>query len=274
MILHIRKSKTDQLGTGQHVRINSTEEEHCPVELTRLYIIKLRYGTENGFLQPQVRTYKDGSQSGVWFKKLNYSTALEDTKAFMALIGRDPSDYGEHSGRRGGATAASEAGVSWLDLKRHGRWASDSAPQRYIEQTQKRANKVAAALAGGPPKKARSTVTENAPAEKEVPPRPEPPKEIWNEAQRWAMEQRKSFAENDRQRSFMPRKLSFSRCAERTEPARFKTATTLVRTYTTETLNNNKFVAPRRIEKRVTQPTDALSPNTLKRLFEEEFFTG
>lgn len=34
------------------------------------------------------------------------------------------------------------AGVSWIDLKRHGRWASDSAPQRYIEETQKRANKV------------------------------------------------------------------------------------------------------------------------------------
>ena len=83
----------------------------------------------------------------MWHKKLSYSTALEDTKALMALIGRDPSDYGEHSGRRGGATAASEAGVSWIDLKRHGRWASDSAPQRYIEQTAKRTHAVAAALA-------------------------------------------------------------------------------------------------------------------------------
>lgn len=60
----------------------------------------------------------------------------------MALIGRDPTNFGEHSGRRGGATAASEAGVSWIDLKRHGRWASNSAPQRYIEDTQKRTNKV------------------------------------------------------------------------------------------------------------------------------------
>ena len=147
LVLHIRKSKTDQLGLGTYVRINMMDLEHCPVEITRLYIRKLNYGTENGFLQPQVRSFKDGSQSGVWYRKLGYSTALEDTKAFMAILGRDPRDFGEHSGRRGGATAASEAGVSWIDLKRHGRWSSDSAPQRYIEDTKKKANTVAAALA-------------------------------------------------------------------------------------------------------------------------------
>ena len=90
LVLHIRKSKTDQLGAREYVRINIMEEEHCPVELMCLYILKLRYGTENGFFQPQIRTYKDESQSGVWYKKLSYTTALEDTKAFMALIGRDP----------------------------------------------------------------------------------------------------------------------------------------------------------------------------------------
>ena len=121
MILRIRKSKTDQLGEGTFIKILMTEEEHCPVEITRLYLQKLNYGTENGFLQPQIRTYKDGKQAGVWHKKVGYSTALEDLKAFMALIGRNPAAYGEHSGRRGGATAASEAGVSWLDLKRFGR---------------------------------------------------------------------------------------------------------------------------------------------------------
>ena len=65
----------------------------------------------------------------------------------MAILGRDPANYGEHSERRGGATTASEAGVSWLDLKRHGRWASDSSAQRYIEDADKKANKVPAALA-------------------------------------------------------------------------------------------------------------------------------
>ena len=147
MVLHIKRSKTDQMGKRTYVRINITDLDHCPVEITRLYMQKLNYGTENGYLQPQVRTYKNGEQSGVWYKKLSYSKALEDTKAFMAILGRNPADFGEHSGRRGGATAALEAGVSWIDLKRHGRWASDSAPQRYIEETKKKANVVASALA-------------------------------------------------------------------------------------------------------------------------------
>ena len=147
MVVKIRRSKTDQKGEGEYVRINMSEEENCPVEITRLYISKLRYGTENGYLQPQIRTYKDGTQSGIWHSQLGYSTALEDLKAFMAIIGRDPRELGEHSGRRGGATTASEAGVSWLDLKRHGRWASDSSAQKYIENTKKRFNKVPAALA-------------------------------------------------------------------------------------------------------------------------------
>ena len=147
LVLHIRRSKTDQLGVGSYVRMNMTDLEHCPVEITRLYLQKLNYGTENGYLQPQVRSYKDGRQSGVWYKKLGYSTALEDTKASMAILGRNPAEYGEHSGRKGGTTAASEAGVSWIDLKRHGRWRSDSAPQRYIEETEKRSHNVAAALA-------------------------------------------------------------------------------------------------------------------------------
>ena len=34
MILRIQKSKTDQLGESTYVKILSTDEEHCPVEIT------------------------------------------------------------------------------------------------------------------------------------------------------------------------------------------------------------------------------------------------
>ena len=109
MILHIKSFKTDQLGQGEYVKINATEAENCPVEITRLYLHKLNYGTENGFLQPQIHTNKEGVQSGVWYTKLGYSTALEDLKTLMAMIGRDPTLYGEHSGCQGEVTTASEA---------------------------------------------------------------------------------------------------------------------------------------------------------------------
>ena len=41
--------------------------------------------------------------------------------------------FGEHSGRRGGATTAFSAGLQWVDIKRLGRWRSDSAVQNYLD---------------------------------------------------------------------------------------------------------------------------------------------
>lgn len=61
MTVHIRKSKTDQLGEGTYIRINANgEPDNCPVEITRLYMFKLNYRTENGYLQPRIRSYKNG----------------------------------------------------------------------------------------------------------------------------------------------------------------------------------------------------------------------
>ena len=42
---------------------------------------------------------------------MSYSTALSDLKVLLASLGLDPTKLGEHSGRRGGATAVSDAGV-------------------------------------------------------------------------------------------------------------------------------------------------------------------
>ena len=75
MILHIRRSKTDQLGKGDYVRVHMTEAAICPVEMTRNYIFRLGYGTENGYIQPQIRTTSAG-QSGVWNCRIGYSTCL------------------------------------------------------------------------------------------------------------------------------------------------------------------------------------------------------
>ena len=45
----------------------------------------------------------------------------------------DPTGYGEHSGRRGGTTAAAAAGADINELKLQGRWRSDSMPRHYTD---------------------------------------------------------------------------------------------------------------------------------------------
>ena len=142
----IPKSKTDQLGLGETVYVQYAEHSSCPVTLLQDYITKLRYGDRDGYLQPRIRS-QGGTQSGIWNTTVSYSTALSDLKILLASLGLDPSKFGEHSGRRGGATAASDAGVSWPDLMTHGRWKSMATPLGYLANTQRRQRKVASALA-------------------------------------------------------------------------------------------------------------------------------
>ena len=67
-------------------------------------------------------------------------------KLIMSALGLDPARFGEHSGRRGGATAASDAGVDWPDLMLHGSWRSASSPLGYLENSQRRQRRVARIL--------------------------------------------------------------------------------------------------------------------------------
>ena len=64
-------------------------------------------------------------------KRMATQTANSRLKIWMARIGVDPTMYGSHSCRRGGATAAAAAGVAQRLLMRHGRWKSNCV-QLYI----------------------------------------------------------------------------------------------------------------------------------------------
>ena len=53
----------------------------------------------------------------------------------LAQVGLDPKDYGLHSLRAGGASAAANAGVPDRLFKRHGRWRSENAKDGYIKDS-------------------------------------------------------------------------------------------------------------------------------------------
>ena len=143
----IPRSKTDQFSRGESVFIRYAEHSACPVQLLVDYLRRLNYGEREGFLQPRIRTVK-GVQSGIFNTQVSYSTALSDLRLLLASLGMnlDPSKFGEHSGRRGGATAASDAGVDWTDLMSHGRWKSIATPLGYLANSRRRQRRVAQAL--------------------------------------------------------------------------------------------------------------------------------
>ena len=66
--------------------------------------------------------------------------------ANLERIGLSSRDFGLHSLRAGGATAAANAGVPDRLFKRHGRWLSDRAKDGYVQDDMTRLLSVSRSL--------------------------------------------------------------------------------------------------------------------------------
>ena len=64
---------------------------------------------------------------------LSYSRARRVALGALIKLGYSVQNFGLHSFRSGGATAAANAGVPDRMFKRHGRWKSDKAKDGYIK---------------------------------------------------------------------------------------------------------------------------------------------
>ena len=132
--LHLRvmfkDGKNDYYSEGAErvVAANPQEPRYCPVQLTQNYFEFLGGGF-NGFLVPSClpNTGPDPSKS------VPYNGALEDLRNLLNDLGHDGKRYGEHSGKRGGATVAVENGMDMETLKRFGRWRSADVPSKYVD---------------------------------------------------------------------------------------------------------------------------------------------
>ncbi len=121
--------KNDQYSEGgERVVASNPNQKRCPVRLTLHYFHFLGTGY-SGFLVPSCTPKNTPNPE----KSVPYSGALADMKKLMDLIGYDPKLYGEHSGKRGGATAAAARGATDKQLKRLGGWRSDSMPAKYVD---------------------------------------------------------------------------------------------------------------------------------------------
>ena len=135
MLIHITHSKTDQFRQGDQVPIARTGNNTCPVAMLERYlqVAQIPMGSKEFLFRPITKT-KTGERlraSG----KLSYSTLRELFKKKLTELGYPAAEFGLHSLRAGGATAAANAGVPDRLFKRHGRWRSDSAKDGYIEDS-------------------------------------------------------------------------------------------------------------------------------------------
>ena len=129
LVIHIPRSKTDQLRQGSEVAIARTFTETCPVAMLESYIQRgsIQMDSDKNLYRPIVngkaqKLRKEGS--------LTYSRIRELLKK---KLGFSPTEFSLHSLRAGGATAAAGAGVPDRVFKRHGGWKTENAKDGYVE---------------------------------------------------------------------------------------------------------------------------------------------
>ena len=119
LVLHIRKSKSDQMGQGDVVGIPlsqaslSDNEDICPVAALRGYLDLSGHETDAVF-----RNHGAAARHS----RINPRVVAYAVKRLAKRADIDPADFSGHSLRSGGATTLAEAGVDLGMIVTHGRW--------------------------------------------------------------------------------------------------------------------------------------------------------
>ena len=136
--IFLKKSKNDQHRDGKTVYISRNESEFCPVKLTEKFFTtaSITLSThENVYLVPRLVKIKKGHKihptSGI-----SYTRTREIFNEYIK-INETEGNYGLHSLRSGGASAAAENMVDERLISKHGRWSSDRARNMYIKDSLK-----------------------------------------------------------------------------------------------------------------------------------------
>ncbi|MCG8626070.1 MAG: hypothetical protein MJE68_29245 [Proteobacteria bacterium] len=133
MEIFVESSKTDQFREGAWVPIARTNSDICPVSmLERYFHLGNIQGNTDKLLFRGLTSTKHGYRlhpSG----GLSYTRVWELVLEKLEELGLDPKQFGLHSLRSGGASAAANSGVPDRWFKRHGRWRSENAKDGYVK---------------------------------------------------------------------------------------------------------------------------------------------
>lgn len=136
--IDVTSSKTDQLRKGSEVVIASgSSVDTCPVNILRRYLTEVeRYPIESShYIFRPLSKCRTGHKLVSVNKPISYSSIRGYFKRSFKDIVLDVSQFGTHSLRAGGASAAANAGVQDRLFQRHGRWKTVSAKNGYVEDS-------------------------------------------------------------------------------------------------------------------------------------------
>ena len=129
----VESSKTDQYREGAWVPIARTGSKICPVAMLERY---WNLGEISGDIDRLLFRGLTKTKQGYRLRPsggISYSRVRELLLDKLKEVGLNPKEFGLHSLRSGGATAAANAGVPDRIFKRHGRWLSENAKDGYMK---------------------------------------------------------------------------------------------------------------------------------------------
>lgn len=139
LVLHLRRSKTDQTGQGRKLGVPLGRTRHCPVAALTAWLDTLNQ--PNGKIFRPVDRH--GNLRGDTLRADAVSTILRDR---LTTAGIDPLGYSGHSLRAGLATSAIKAGVPTYKVRAQTGHASDAMLGRYVRDAGLFEGNAAAAL--------------------------------------------------------------------------------------------------------------------------------
>lgn len=134
LVIHVRRSKTDQEGIGRSIGIPFGSDEFCPVAVIRRWYIQAQIDDGPLFFP----LYRGANTK--WFiprgnhKKLGDRSIANIVKKSLELSGYDSVGYSGHSLRSGFCTAAARAGIPEYSIMAHTGHRSERVMRGYIRE--------------------------------------------------------------------------------------------------------------------------------------------
>lgn len=125
VVVHLRRSKTDQEGEGRKLGIPFARGAMCPVRATKAWLDHAAIA--EGAIFRSLDRYEGVSDS-----RLSSGAVAQIVKAGARKIGLDPRRYSGHSLRAGLITSAAKLGVSIWKIKAQSGHRSDAMVSRYV----------------------------------------------------------------------------------------------------------------------------------------------
>ena len=125
IVIHLRRSKTDQMGQGRKIAIPFGRTRWCPVQHLTDWLGHA--GIDNGPIFRPINRHGHIAPD-----RLSGEAVSIIVKRRIAAAGFDPDAYSGHSLRAGLATSAAMAGASMWKIRRQTGHASDAMLTRYI----------------------------------------------------------------------------------------------------------------------------------------------